>query len=90
MAFFISGQLGVVYYLLDQTDPCCQIGRVTAFASEVIGGDHLRTKYALEKSCTTVLKETQWNLAEKLGGLQYGQMFNSFTNFGPKEVQIIE
>ena len=49
MAFFISGQLGVVYYLLYQTDPCCQIGRVTAFASEVIGGDHLRTKYVLEK-----------------------------------------
>ena len=65
MAFFISGQLGVVYYLLYQTDPC-QIGRVTAFASEVIGGDHLRAKDALEKSCTTVLKETQSNLAEKL------------------------
>ena len=45
MAFFKSGQLGVVCY---QTDPHCQIGRVTAFASEVIGGNHLGTKDALD------------------------------------------
>ena len=43
--FFKSGQLGVVCY---QTDPHCQIGRVTAFASEVIGGNHLGTKDALD------------------------------------------
>ena len=87
MAFLISGQLGVVYYLLyNKTDPRCQIGRVvTAFASEVIGGDHLEGKRCIGSSSRAVFKETQSNLAEKLGRHQYGQTFCSFTNIGSKE-----